>query len=716
MKTKKEIGILVLILVTAAFLRFYNLMHDSPYFFNPDERNMANAISQFKLPATLPEIPICLIGQVSPIVTHNPQPTTHDCNLNPHFFAYGQFPLYLAFASDQISKVPISLIGQISQIPPTTNNPPARNASSTAAGGQLTTNFPSAIFWLRFWSALSSTFTVLLVYLIAKEIFSYSFLRSLKWEMRGVKLDSEVRNVNQHDQIILLRNLTSYFSLLTSLFAAFSPGLIQSAHFGTTESLLTFFFLSSVYLSLRYLSGLRSLKFILLTSLVIGLALGSKLTGLFFYISPSVSLMVQIIKLFAGKISKKKKIIGLLGYWVIGLFIFVGSILIFILSSPYNLVEPENFKSAVFGYEQDVAMGRYEAFYTRQFVNTTPILFQAEKIFPYTLGWPVFIFGTLGFLLINFQILLRFFFFVTRKYKILKIKYKKYNEKSQKDLSSFKIFYLSFLIFNFSFLIYLIPNAFLFTKWTRFMTPILPFFSIFSAYFLYWLYSFLIKAINKNKILNIKYKIYISNIKKSKIFNILYAVFIFYFLFLILLPGAAFMSIYTHEDSRVTASRWIYQNIPNNSYIISETANVVDIPVSVKITEESGITKNYTVISFDFYRLDENPLLFTQLIQHLEKANYIFIPSRRIFANYTKLPQIYPLVTKYYQLLFSGALGFEKVTKISSFPRLGFGAWNLEFDDEPSEETFTVFDHPVIRIFRKVNPLTIEQYRLLFRN
>ena len=46
---------------------------------------------------------------------------------------------------------------------------------------------------------------------------------------------------------------------------------------------------------------------------------------------------------------------------------------------------------------------------------------------------------------------------------------------------------------------------------------------------------------------------------------------------------------------------------------------------------------------------------------------------------------------EYYEKLFSGELGFSKVAEFSSGQ-----------NDEAAEETFTVFDHPVIRIFKKV--------------
>ena len=87
--------------------------------------------------------------------------------------------------------------------------------------------------------------------------------------------------------------------------------------------------------------------------------------------------------------------------------------------------------------------------------------------------------------------------------------------------------------------------------------------------------------------------------------------------------------------------------------------------------------------------MDQSLELQLELSNHLEKADYIFVPSRRIFANHSK--KTYPILNQYYEDLFSGKLGFEKVAEFSS-----------GLNDEQAEETWTVFDHPVIRIYKKV--------------
>ena len=209
-------------------------------------------------------------------------------------------------------------------------------------------------------------------------------------------------------------------------------------------------------------------------------------------------------------------------------------------------------------------------------------------------------------------------------------------------------------LLRFAFLVYFLPNAFLFAKWARFMAPIFPIVTVFAVLFL-----MRIRVINVIKIIII---------------------------ILAVLPGLAYLSIYQNPDVRFQASEWIYKNIPENSYVLSETANVVDLPISNKSYKSY---KNYKYISFNFYDLDESSELQLELKDYIEKADYIFVPSRRLFTNHPK--DKYPLLNNYYEKLFNGKFGYEKVAEFSA-----------GLNDENAEETWTVFDHPVIRIYKKV--------------
>jgi hypothetical protein len=141
---------------------------------------------------------------------------------------------------------------------------------------------------------------------------------------------------------------------------------------------------------------------------------------------------------------------------------------------------------------------------------------------------------------------------------------------------------------------------------------------------------------------------------------------------------------------RFQASSWIFKHIPDRSYILSETANVVDLPLE---------NTNFVVISFNYYDVDSEPSLQSELYYHIRQAQYIFVPSRRIFKNNIKY---YPLLDQYYHNLFSGKLGFRKVAEFTAYPKIElFGKKIFEFPDEDAEETWTVFDHPVIRIYAR---------------
>ena len=165
-----------------------------------------------------------------------------------------------------------------------------------------------------------------------------------------------------------------------------------------------------------------------------------------------------------------------------------------------------------------------------------------------------------------------------------------------------------------AFLIYFIPNAFIFAKWTRFMAPVFPVMTVFSILFAH-------RVILSGSLDRAKRKLRFTG-------SLVVALLLLGVTGATIWPGIKYLSVYQKPDIRVAASDWIYKNIPENSYILSETANVVDIPV--------GGDKNYQVISFNFYELDNDPTLQVELKNHLAEANYIFVPSRRIFANHPK--------------------------------------------------------------------------------
>ncbi len=432
------------------------------------------------------------------------------------------------------------------------------------------------------------------------------------------------------------RRLYPEMAVLTS---AFIPGLIQQAHFLTPESFMTFWITLSAYFFIRYFSKYK-LKELVFSGVFMGLAGGTKITAL--TAIPFILVVILLLNIKkSGIIKNLQKVV-----------LYLALVFLFLISVfPYSVLDYENFKNTT-RYESSLSAGSVKVFYTRSFNNSVPFLFQIKQIYPYTLGIIMTVFAFVGIAAAIIS------YFSNKK--------------------RFNNYYIPLLGI---FLSYFIFNSLLFTKWTRFVHPTIPFLVIFSFTGIYEIAEQL-KNPNTKKYLEIL------------------------LLCLLIIPtvvwGIMFFSIYQRDDVRVTATDWVNKNIENDQLFLSETGNTLEIP----------LRGNYTIIPFDFYNVDTNPALYINLINDIYKSDYFIIQSRRIYYNHDDKIR-FPTVYNFYNALFSGRLGFKEIKYFSSFPKLEIGNWNLEIRDEDAEETWSVFDHPVIKIFKKSDYYAEEYYKLL---
>src|SRR5690606_37582644 len=87
-----------------------------------------------------------------------------------------------------------------------------------------------------------------------------------------------------------------------------------------------------------------------------------------------------------------------------------------------------------------------------------------------------------------------------------------------------------------------------------------------------------------------------------------------------------------------------------------------------------------------------------RLVDQLGRIDYVVESSPRIWGVVDGLPERFPSTIRFFRGLDSGALGFERVATFDAAPRLG----PLRLDDSSAEEAFSVYDHPEVRIWRKV--------------
>ncbi|MFO7697538.1 MAG: DUF2298 domain-containing protein, partial [Anaerolineae bacterium] len=166
-----------------------------------------------------------------------------------------------------------------------------------------------------------------------------------------------------------------------------------------------------------------------------------------------------------------------------------------------------------------------------------------------------------------------------------------------------------------------------------------------------------------------------------------------------------FTSIYTRPVTRIAASRWMYENIPAGSGV---TFEMWDDALPLNIDGKIGDQFFHTVRMEPYW--EDIPDKRTQFYEWLEQADYIVLSSNRLYGSIPRLVSRYPMTTRYYEALFSGELGFEPLVSFTSRPQL-FG---IEIVDDDADESFTVYDHPRVSIFRKRADFSMDTVRALF--
>lgn len=653
MRAITHTSIVLTLLFLLVYSRFVNLGWGLPYPMHPDERNMADAVMKLRCdePAEL----------IRGVIRHAPDnvyryltigelglPNPKVECLNPHFFAYGQLSLFVGYFIANVIHVSGRILGEIPQA--------------------VQMSFTGSVMGLRIWSAIASC------------LMPFILIRILQ-------------KVNPSFQSRRFR----YVALLLFIF---SPVLIQFAHFGTTEAVLMLWYSILVYLAVVSIQRRKLLlRDLLLMAFVCGLAIATKASSLLYLVVPWMVILVKSTSDQMLRVQKHAKdmkdspqqqeapntsqeqpaspepprkniapffflswarSVSVIMFSVVFTTLVAG--LVSFIFSPHNFISLRELLGSMH-YESDVGLGNVIPFYTRQFLLELPVLFQTKHIFPYALGLPVFLFAVLGLVILPFN----------RSYNVLR----------------------------FSVVAYAALTLTWYAKWTRFLAPVYPVIVIIAALTVAHIFD---RLLRKGFSRRVTYGLGIG------------------ILLMCIVPGIAFLSVYSNRDVRFVASDWVYKNIPPGSYILSETANVIDIPIP-DIQNKKQIPDGYHIqyMSFGSYDVDVDRGLQEDLQDAIAQADFIFVPSRRVFYNHTcvgldgnitftrhskekcaYLARTYPVLKKYYEDLFSGKSGFTKVAEFSSYPRIElFGKTILEFPDESAEETFTVFDHPVMRVYMR---------------
>ncbi len=183
---------------------------------------------------------------------------------------------------------------------------------------------------------------------------------------------------------------------------------------------------------------------------------------------------------------------------------------------------------------------------------------------------------------------------------------------------------------------------------------------------------------------------------------------------LTVLYGLAYENIYTTENTRVAATRWMATHIPTGSAITVEDWDET-LPVGVpNVTFPPNAFASSTLAILG---PSDGPTTVSMYVQALRTAQYITISSARVFGSVAHQPGRYPYSIRWYQLLFGGKLNFTLQRAFANHPHLGPFVIN-DYQAVPRADQYTSphlwyeadqnlseYDHPPVYIFKRTGDI-----------
>lgn len=450
--------------------------------------------------------------------------------------------------------------------------------------------------------------------------------------------------------------------LIASFFLSITAIHIQHSHFYVVDLFATFFLTLCVYLLILWIKN-GGFALILLAGISLGFAASSKISAILFLPIVALACMIFFVKELVEGLSAKKTTDKVVMHSIIkvtlSLFLLlVFGFAIFRIFQPYafagpniwNLQLSDGFASS---YKTQQGFNDPNSRYppTYQWRHRSPF-FQVNNLTVWGLGIPLSIICWLGILLGLYQLIFR------KKWILL--------------------LPLAWIIFLIAF------HATQFMKNTRYLLPITPFLVLFGAYFLTETYKFLAnRSLLKSET---RRKVALGIVSAIVIFSILWPL--------------AFMNIYLNQHPRIIASDWIFATLPINATVANEHWDD-----NLPFYSPAGRLRMETLSLYD----SDNDAKIDKLSEQLSRMDYLFITSNRLYGSITRVPELWNSTILYYNLLFSGDLGFTLEKRFTNYPSL-FG---LEINDDNAEESFSVYDHPKVLIYKNEKRLSKEQIKNL---
>ncbi len=683
-----------LVVLAGAALRLYDVNWDQFQHVHPDERFIVWVADTIAWPGSLT---IALDPARSTI---NPlrwppadSPANKDDTLagQPRNYAYGHFPLYLLVATAHTAQRIANWFGE------TTLAFPAWLQPVHTVGRHLA-SYRYLPLVGRVLSALADLGTLVLVYGLARRVVGP--------HPPGPPLPATVSGPPGEGGDALRRDTSPLLSaaalpaarrgsrvaVTLPFFAAaayaFAVLPIQLSHFATVDALLTFFVTATVALAARVAvdaapgekgesanrrigesangesritqHAVHSTQYTvhstqytvhstpypwhlwLLAGAMAGLAVGSKFSAVL------LALPLSAAAFYGLPVAGRRRQLAV----ILGRLAAAGAAagLVFALTNPFALIELPAYARQI-AAQNAMVSGVMDAPYTRQYIGTLPYLYFIQQLSQWGLGWPLGVAAWAGLVWASVQ-------FGRRR--------------ATPALTVMLAWALP----------YFAVTGVFHAKFLRYMAPLLPFLIVFATGALFASYR-----VSAQRWGGRGRAVWTLSVVITLGFTVVWAL--------------AFMGVYRQEHPWIQASRWIYQNIPEGSKLLSEHW---DDALPLSLDDLPGVRpprRDYVRVELPLWDPD-TPEKLDVLVAELSTADYIVLASDRLAAPMQRLWARYPMSSQYYRLLFAGGLGYRPVAEFTAYPRLG----NLVVRDDNADESFYVYDHPRVLVLENAGRLS----------
>jgi hypothetical protein len=450
-------------------------------------------------------------------------------------------------------------------------------------------------------------------------------------------------------------------AVVAAAFTSLAVLHVQLAHFYTVDPLLTFFTMLTLNLAADVAQvGGRGRRIALGTAF--GLALATKVTAapLFFVVlvaclprSPSAKLESPIRQ------TVRRLVLPLA---------VAGAV--FFIAQPYALIDWPTFVEQTIR-ESQIARGQIDVPYTLQYAGTLPFVYSVWQTALWGLGLPV---GLVAWL----------------------------------SLAAALVRWLRRGLWAETLLLswvgpYLVITGLLYTKYLRYMLPVVPVLCLLAAGTLAGVEWRPRNPVDGQQGLKPRTRGLGSRLASGATVLLILTS---------LAYALAFARLYAAPHSWVSASEWIYRNVPAGSTLAVEHWDTA-LPLTVEVDGIFHGPRDYAYQTLTLYDEPDGATKWAALAGDLSSSDYLVIASRRLYGSIPRSPDRYPVATHYYELLFAGELGFEPVAEFSRHP-----AWlNPRLPPLPDaapamvrpDESFVVYDHPRALLFRNAKRLPAEE-------